>query len=92
MGGGIICISSIFIASRVKTWALFVFFYACLFPIGVGFMYWPPIMCAWEWFPKRKGMVSGIIISGFGFGAFIFGFITTAICNPKDKQAVSIDG
>ena len=36
------------------------------------------------WFVDNKGVVSGIIIGGFGFGAFIFGFISTAIANPDN--------
>lgn len=46
--------------------------------------YWTPILCGYEWYPKRKGMVSGIIIGAFGFGAFIFGFLTTHIVNPNN--------
>ena len=43
-------------------------------------------MCGWEWFPNNKGFVSGIIVAGFGFGAFIFGFISTFIVNPYNLQ------
>ena len=81
-GGSLVCLLSIYLASIVKSWALFVFFYACCFPIGVGLIYWPPIICAWEYFPERKGLVSGLIIGCFGFGAFTFGFITEQIANP----------
>ena len=50
-------------------------------------------MCGWEWFPNNKGLVSGLIIGGFGFGAFIFAFVTTAIANPHDeKPAIPQDG
>ena len=59
---------------------------AVLFPIGIGIMYWPAIICSWEWFPNRKGMISGLIIGAFGLGAFIFGFITTAITNPDNVK------
>lgn len=33
-------------------------------------------------------MVSGIIIGGFGFGSFLFGFISTAMINPNDRHPV----
>ena len=25
-----------------------------------------------KWFPKREGMAMGIVVGGFGFGAFVF--------------------
>ena len=81
-----IMISSVYIASIMVEWSLFVLFYACLFPIGIGLVYWAPIICAWEWFPERKGLISGIIICGFGFGAFIFGFVSTHIVNPDPEH------
>jgi len=82
--GATISIVSIFIASRVNTWKWFVVFYGGVFPIGVGMMYWTPLICAWEYFPERKGLMSGLIIGAFGFGAFIFGFISAAVCNPHN--------
>lgn len=48
-------------------------------------MYYTPIICSWEWFPENKGLVGGLILSGYGFGAFIFGFISTALVNPNNK-------
>jgi len=86
--GALISVVSVLVASRMQTWALFVVFYGGVFPIGVGLLYWTPIICAWEYFPERKGLISGLVIGAFGFGAFLFGFITTAIVNPED---LSID-
>lgn len=77
-------IGSIMAASYMKTWWTFVAFYCVGFPFGIGITYWTPIMCGWEWFPNNKGLVSGLIIAGFGFGAFTFGFITTYIANPNN--------
>ena len=71
---------------------MFVFLYAVVFPAGIGMCYWTPIMSVWEWFPDNKGLVTGLIVGGFGFGAFIFGFITTAIANPHNEQRIKIDG
>lgn len=68
------------------------FFYCVGFPIGIGMTYWTPIMCGWEWFPNNKGLVSGLIVAGFGFGAFFFGFISTAIINPNDEKADKLNG
>ena len=37
--------------------------------IGVGFAYLVPISTCIQWFPKRKGLVTGIAVAGFGGGA-----------------------
>lgn len=39
---------------------------------GIGFAYVCPIAALVKWFPEAKGLVSGIAVAGFGFGAFIF--------------------
>jgi len=77
-------IVSLLIATFSTSWWAFVFFYSVCFPTGIGFVYQIPLMCGWEWFPDRKGLVSGLVIGGFGLAAFTFGFITTAIANPED--------
>lgn len=73
-------------ASYAHTWWLFVFFYAILFPAGIGLIYWIPIICGWEWFPEKKGAVAGAVVAGYGLGAFFFGFLTTAIANPHNLR------
>ena len=85
-GGSIVCLVAILLGSLMNSWWGFVIFYGCLFPAGVGLIYWPPIICAWEWYPDNKGVVSGLIIGAFGMGAFIFGFITEEICNPWNDE------
>jgi OFA family oxalate/formate antiporter-like MFS transporter len=41
-----------------------------------------------QWFPDKKGLVTGIILGGFGLGSFIFTQVQTAILNPNN---VSVD-
>lgn len=36
---------------------------------GIGFAYVVPIAVGMRWFPDRKGMITGIAVAGFGFGA-----------------------
>jgi OFA family oxalate/formate antiporter-like MFS transporter len=92
VGHAIMCLS-ILGAAYAKSWALFVCFVSIGYPFGIGIVYWTPIMCGWEWFPKNKGLVSGLVVGGYGFAAFIFGFISTAIANPEDfKPKVPEDG
>lgn len=39
--------------------------------IGVGFAYVIPISIGMQWFPRNKGLVTGIIVAGFAAGAAI---------------------
>ena len=39
---------------------------------GIGFAYVCPIAALVKWFPDHKGLVSGIAVAGFGFGAYLF--------------------
>jgi OFA family oxalate/formate antiporter-like MFS transporter len=39
---------------------------------GIGFAYVCPIAALVKWFPEHKGLVSGLAVAGFGFGAFLF--------------------
>lgn len=39
---------------------------------GIGFAYVCPIAALIKWFPNHKGLVSGLAVAGFGFGAFLF--------------------
>ena len=49
-----------------------------------------PVYSGWLYFKENKGLVTGIVLCGFGFGAFIFNMISTAIVNPNN--ASSVDG
>ena len=39
--------------------------------IGLGLGYVTPIATAAKWFPDRKGLVTGMVVMGFGFGALL---------------------
>jgi len=62
------------------------FQFTVIFGIGYGFCngiaYTIPLKLCWDLYPERKGMVSGVIICGFGVGSFIFSFISTMLVNP----------
>lgn len=89
--GSSIVILSVYLSSYTKSWDAFLIIYAVIFPIGIGICYYTPLMCGWEHLPSKKGAVSGLVIGGFGFGAFIFGFISTAIANPDNLKKVKED-
>ncbi len=44
---------------------------AILSGAGIGLAYICPIVTAMRWFPKRKGLVTGLSVAGFGGGAIL---------------------
>lgn len=60
---------------------------------GVGFAYIVPIATCIRWFPRQKGLVTGIAVAGFGGGAALItqaaGFLMTARgAGPFDTLAI----
>ncbi|OMJ89822.1 hypothetical protein SteCoe_7903 [Stentor coeruleus] len=84
--GNSIVILSVFSTSFITTYAGYVLVYGILFGIGVGITYTTPLICSWSHFPNHKGRISGIIISGFGFGSSIFNLVSTKMINPDNKK------
>lgn len=39
---------------------------------GIGFAYVVPIAVGIRWFPDKKGMITGLAVAGFGFGALLW--------------------
>ena len=46
----------------------------------------PTMTIGMRWFPHNKGMAMGVVVGGFGGGAFIFNQIQTAILNPDNTS------
>ena len=99
--GGIILSCGFFFASFVTPgngWVLWAT-YGVMGGIGMGFTYSTTIACAQKWFPHRKGVVTGIIVSALGFGGVVFtpiieNLITTfggsGVGEPKTLLVLSI--
>ena len=72
--GGIIVGTGFFLASFVTPgngWLLWVT-YGFMGGVGMGFTYSTTIACVQEWYPHKKGLVTGIIVSALGFGGVVF--------------------
>jgi MFS family permease len=52
-------------------WAQFLFI-GIVAGAGIGLAYVVPIAVGVKWFPDRKGMITGLAVAGFGFGATIW--------------------
>lgn len=60
--------------------------YGLMFGVGIGIAYVPALATGMRWFPKNKGLVNGIVVGGFGLGAFVFAQVQTAYLNPRNRH------
>ena len=72
--GATIMTSGVYLTSlTIRTSAILtVVTYGFMFGLGTALAYAPPLGVAMRWFPKQKGLVNGVIVGGFGLGAFVF--------------------
>lgn len=72
--GGIILSLGFLLASFVTSDApsLLWLTYGVMGGIGMGFTYSPSIALAQKWYPHKKGLVTGVIVSALGFGGVVF--------------------
>ncbi len=69
------------LASQITSlWGIYAT-YGVLSGFGVGLGYNSTISTAVKWFPDKTGLVSGISLMGFGFGAMLLGTVAAALIN-----------
>ena len=59
------------IGSGTSFWSVF-FFIGIVGGAGIGLAYVVPIAVGIRWFPDKKGMITGLSVAGFGFGAMLW--------------------
>lgn len=82
--GGTISITGFVVASFTITFPAFIICYGCVGALGCGLIYMVPLVCSWEHFPERKGLISGIIIGSYGLGSLIYTLVAKRIANPDN--------
>jgi MFS family permease len=53
--------------------------YGVIAGFGNGMAYITPVAVVTKWFPDKRGLASGMVVMGFGLGAFFYGFVLKAI-------------
>jgi MFS family permease len=53
--------------------------YGVIGGFGNGMAYITPVATITKWFPDKRGLASGMVVMGFGLGAFFYGFVLKAI-------------
>ncbi len=74
MIGGLILALGFFLASfttESAPWFLWVT-YGLIGGLGMGFIYSITIACAQKWYPDKRGLITGGIVSALGFGGVVF--------------------
>jgi OFA family oxalate/formate antiporter-like MFS transporter len=72
--GGVIYAAGVILASfahdRSQLWLL-VLGYGVISGFGLGVAYIVPIAMLQKWFPDKRGLITGLAVGGFGFGAVL---------------------
>lgn len=87
MVGGIIYSIGIIIASFAGAngfWVL-VLGYGIIGGFGLGMVYIVPIAMLQKWFPDRPGLITGLAVAGFGFGAVVTGPVGQALIDQTPQ-------
>jgi MFS transporter, OFA family, oxalate/formate antiporter len=77
-------------ALRCRSLPLLYFGYGVVGGTGLGLGYVTPVATVAKWFPDKKGLATGLVIMGFGFGALLMSkLIAPALCRwANDDLAV----
>jgi len=68
LGGIFVSLGWVLAYFTQSLWWLYIS-YGLLAGIGTGLSYLPAISTGVKWFPDKRGLITGIVIFGFGFGA-----------------------
>jgi MFS family permease len=47
--------------------------------LGLGLAYVTPVTAVTKWFPERRGLGSGLVVMGFGLGAFAYNLVLRSV-------------
>ena len=63
---------------RLGAWWMYLT-YGVLGGLGLGLGYITPVAAVTKWFPDKRGLGSGMVVMGFGLGAFFYNNIVKAV-------------
>lgn len=84
--------TGVILASFADSMVAFIVYYGCINAIGCGMQYLVPLVVAYEYFPEKKGFVTGLIMGAYGMGSFIFNPLSSYLVNPKGKAGSIKEG
>lgn len=84
--GSLLASFGVYSSSYQKRLGPFLALYALVFGVGAGTAYTAPMTASWKWLPNQKGLASGVILTGFGFGGFLFNILGSKLINPNNAN------
>ncbi|MFC1581563.1 OFA family MFS transporter [Candidatus Neomarinimicrobiota bacterium] len=72
-------------------WAIFVFI-GIIGGSGIGLAYVVPIAVGMRWFPDKKGLITGLAVAGFGFGAMLWVKLAGSWGNLLNPDMLGLSG
>lgn len=90
--GAFIALSGFYLSSFAKSIPVYIACYTLLNGLGTGLCYFVPLVASWEYFPHRKGLITGVILASYGIGSLIFSLVSTRLVNPEGLLPTIIDG
>ncbi len=72
-------------------WSIFIFI-GIIGGSGIGLAYVVPIAVGMRWFPDKKGLITGLAVAGFGFGAMLWVKLAGSWGNLLDPDILGLSG
>lgn len=92
LAGGVIYAAGIILASFATSgdqlW-LVILGYGVVSGFGLGFAYIVPIAMLQKWFPDKTGLITGLAVGGFGFGAVLTSPVAAWLIEKDPDQPTS---
>ncbi len=84
--GAILTGLSWILAARANTITELYLTYGVLGGIGTGIIYVGTVCHVAQWFPDRRGLATGVVAAGYGFGAILTTFPISRVIGASDYQ------
>ena len=85
MTGGVLFGTGIFLSGMIQSIGALYFTYGLVAGSGIGLIYSCTVSNTVKWFPDKKGLITGLAVAGFGFGALIWIKLTSGfVFGPVD--------
>jgi len=88
--GGCIYLGGTLTSAYMTNFWLFLFFYAAVSTLGLGISYLIPMISCWDYFPERKGLITGIMVSSYGLSSFVNNALSTLTVNPNNEKTYHV--
>jgi MFS transporter, OFA family, oxalate/formate antiporter len=92
LAGGVIYAVGVVLASFAQNgdqlW-LIILGYGVISGFGLGFAYIVPIAMLLKWFPDKRGLITGLAVGGFGFGAVLTSPVAQWLINNDPERPTS---